>query len=360
MCDFSLNATQVAATQDTAPRQGALGSVLTDWDTTLNRPSEESNLKKDGASLIGDLHVEELELLHHYATETCFTLSDRPESQALWQKVVPQEAFANQFLMRGILAISALHLSSLRPKQQGHFRLIAERNQNLALILFRSAMENICRESCNAFFALSSLIVVYGFASLHPSQGVATAGVEFRSLESLSLIRGVNSILQTVWPWILAGSLGGLVEDRLEARSCSELPVSLGNRLDQLCTFCGKGTLDSDTEDALKHAIAELRSCYAKFYNKRASRCEVSIAFIWPVVLRPAFIALLQAMKPEALVVLAFYCVVLHHLNGYWWMEGRGRYIFNTVCQSLDEQWLEYVRWPTAVFESGQRPLRMD
>lgn len=342
----------------TRPGQYARHSVLP-AEAEEEESTEDSILQKNGNNSIGDLKVEELELLHHYTTETCFTLSDRPESQRLWQKAVPQEAFSNQFLMRGILAISALHLSSVRPGKGEYFNIIAEKHQNLALGSFRNAISSISRENCNAFFALSSLVVVYAFASLHPSRGIATAGTEHIFPESLSLIRGVNSILQTVWPWILAGSLGGLVEDRLEARSCSELPEVMEIQLGQLYSLCGETSLDPDWEDALKHAIAELRSCYAKFYSKRASRCEVSIAFVWPVVLRPTFVASLQALKPEALVVLAFYCVVLHHLDEYWWMEGRGRYILNTICLSLDKEWLDWVRWPRAVVESGGKPLRL-
>lgn len=334
-----------------SPVQYAI-SCVQPAETEPGESSRNSNIP------IGELNVEELELLHHYTTETCFTLSDRPESQECWQKAVPQEAFANQFLMRGILAISALHLSTVRPTKREYFSVIAEKHQNLALGSFRNAIKNINRENCNAFFALSSLIVVYAFASLHPSSGIATAGTEHTFLESLSLIRGVNSILQTVWPWIFAGSLGGLVEDRFEERSCSELPEALESRLDQLYLLCGENSLDSDGQDALKNAIAELRSCYAEFYSKRASRCEVSVAFVWPVVLQSTFITSLQESKPEALVVLAFYCVVLHHLDGYWWMEGRGRYILNTICLSIDKEWLDWVRWPRAVVETGEKPLR--
>lgn len=57
------------------------------------------------------LPVEELELFYHFITATCFTLSDRPKSHELWQKVVPKHAFAHTPLLRGILATSALHLS---------------------------------------------------------------------------------------------------------------------------------------------------------------------------------------------------------------------------------------------------------
>lgn len=359
-CDFALRALQTAAaTRTTSATVDTAGISPAGEASTIRRDgSEDGSLLSNGSLLTGDLRIEELELLHHYTTETCFTLSDRSESQVLWQKRVPQEALRHEFLMRGILAISALHLSSLRRDNQEYFKLVAEKHQNLAWTLFRNAMERINRKNCNAFFALSSLIVVYAFASLRPCESIAAASSEHIFLESLSLIRGVNSILQTVWPWIVTGDLSGLLEDRLEARSCSELPEALEIRLGHLFTLCGTNAFDDHSEDALKHAIAELRSCFAKFYNIRASRCQVSVAFIWPVVLQPAFVSSLQALEPEALIVLAFYCVILHHLDGYWWIEGRGRHIFNSIRQGLDEKWLHWIQWPADIFELGERPLQ--
>ena len=326
--------------------------------TAVESATRGPRLPKSVIQPSGDLQYEEFQLLHHYSVETCFTLSDRSQSQTIWQKTVPQEAFSHPFLMRGILAISALHLSHLMPEEQDHYRHIAEKHQSLALSLFRNAMQSITSDNCTAFFASSSLIVVYAFASLNPSKNTATASNERASLESLALIRGVNSILQTVWPWIKAGSLGDLLEDRLEIGSCSDLPEALETLLGGLFSLCGAEDEKLDEGNSLRYAIVELRSCYEKFLNKSSSRCEVSVAFIWPALLRSGFIASIQALQPEGLVILAFYCVILHHLDGYWWMQKRGHYIFNTIRQSLNETWSDWIQWPASVFKLGERPLR--
>ena len=358
-CDYAFGLQRASATRHATTSENPDGiSNLSTEQVSQHDQDGAEGLRRNDDGFTRRLHVEDLEFLHHYTTETCHTLSDRLESQALWQRNVVHEAFSNEFLLRGILAISALHLSGLKPAKQEYLKLVAERHQNQALLSFRAAIDDIDAESCSAFFAMSSLIVVYAFASMQPSGNVDAAELKLSSLESLPLIRGVNSILQTVWPRIIRGSLAGLVEDNFELRSISELPEALEERLGRLFDLCGQNDLSSDADYGLKHAIAELRSCYAKFYHKSASNCEVSITFLWPVVVRPAFISALQDLKPEALIVSAFYCVLLHHLNGYWWMNGRGRCLLNTIRQSLDEQWLQWVQWPTAVIEENATPLR--
>lgn len=142
----------------------------------------------------------DLELLHQFATETCYTMSNRSESHDLWRVTVCKEGLHHDFLMRGILAIAALHLSHLRPDQASDYQNIANSHQDKALSVFRMNVPNVTDANCHAFFALSSLIVVYGFASPRkPGTGVFTDESQ-ESTNWLRLIRGVNSILQQAWP----------------------------------------------------------------------------------------------------------------------------------------------------------------
>ena len=172
------------------------------------------------------------------------------------------------------------------------------------------------------------------------------------------LIRGCNSILQTVWPWLMEGDLRGLFEDKLESRSCSKLPEAIDMRLDQLSETCQKTANGPIEAEACKQAVEELRSCYAKLYYLRPSRCEVSVAFIWPVMVQPTFLSMLGSKEPEALVILAFYCVVLYQLDEYWWMNGRGDLLLETVRREVGQTWQGWLDWPTTMLHSRKQPLR--
>lgn len=293
----------------------------------------------------------DLELLHHFTTETCFTLSDQPNSHRLWQVVVPQEAFHHDFLMRGILAVASLHLSYLRPEKEEDYRRMAVQHQDVAIGSFRSIMPKITQSNCHAFFALSSLIVIFAFAAPRASNSLAFTNTSQEPAEWLPLIRGVHSILMSVWPWIKHGSLGGLLPDGIDEPNTRDLAEVADNQFVQLSRLCENASDKPEILDAYRATVQGLRACFVKLYSKNPNECEVSIAFLWPIMIPQTFIAMLNSRAPEALVVLAHYCVILHHLDGYWWKKGWADHLMANIYRELDESWHSWIEWPSSLIE---------
>lgn len=350
-CDFSLKTTDAASSS--LPRSPAGASEIRSSDSHAVERSLSLSTPYTGGSAVRptDLHMGDLELLHHFTTETCFTLSDQPQSHRLWQIAVPQEAFRHDFLMRGLLAVAALHLAHLRPEKQEGYRQVAVQHQHLALSSFRLVMSKMDQSNCHAFFALSSLIVVFAFASPRASESLAFTENSQEPPEWLPLIRGVHSILMSVWPWIKNGSLGGLLQDGIEQPNQRELSEAAGNQFNQLLRLCQNAAGDQEVIDAYRIAVEELRNCYVKLYTKVPTECEVSIAFLWPVVIPQKFIHMLNARSPEALIVLAHYCVLLHHLEGYWWKRGWTAHLMANIYRELDEPWHSWIQWPMSIIQ---------
>ena len=304
------------------------------------------------------LQMEDLELLHHFTTETCFTLSDRPSSHELWRLNAPQVAFRHDCLMRGILAISALHLSWLRPDKKEHFTHVAVRQQDAALSSFRSIMSSMDESNCDAFFGLSSLIVVYGFAAPKASDSLGLFSYSGDdSDEWLPLIRGVNSILLNVWPFIKQGRLSGLLHDHQQESPQTDLPAILKEQLTNLSSLCENASVDAEAISTYKQALDFLRTCFIRMNNRPLYECEVSIAFLWPVMVPQDYISLLNLKKPEALIILAHYCIILHHLDYYWWMKGWAMHIIENIQHELDESLRFWIQWPTSVITVDEKVL---
>ena len=307
---------------------------------------------------LSPLQMLELELLHHFTTETCYTLSDRPESHELWRVTVPQVAFQHDFLMRGILAIAALHLSCLRRDTQPRWAHIAAKQQDAALGAFRSVMSNMNESNCDAFLALSSLIVVYGFESPKSSDSLGMFNYNGQdSDEWLPLIRGVNSIIISVWPWIKRGRLNGLLHDHIQEPPQAELPNVLSEQLSHLEDMCDRASGGAEAVNALRAALATLKISFVRMNNRPPYECEVSIAFLWPVMIPQEFITMMNEKRPEALVILAHYCVILHHLDDYWWMKGWATHILDNIHRELEEDWLYFIQWPANVISVDQKIL---
>lgn len=344
-CDFSLNNSN--AVPSSLPRPAIQGS---ESQSPSIAPGKRS-LNSVSPHLL-DLRMGDLELLHHFTTETCLTLSNQPQSHRLWQVAVPQEAFHHDFLMGGILAVAALHLSCLRPEKEEEYRRAAILYQDLALRSFRSIMPGITRSNCNAFFAFSSLIVVFAFAAPRASNSLAFTDTSQEPAEWLPLIRGVHSILMTMWPWIKTGSLGGLLPDGIDSPSTRDLAENANNQFLQLLRLCENAAYEQDVLDAYSETIRGLRDCYVKLYAKNPNECEVSIAFLWPAMIPQKFNVMLNLKAPEALIILAHYCVILHHLDGYWWKKGWTGHLITNIYRELDEPWHSWIQWPTSLIET--------
>ncbi|KAK4693648.1 hypothetical protein P7C71_g3792, partial [Lecanoromycetidae sp. Uapishka_2] len=355
---------KTASTSSSSPRATRHRSSASEFArSTIESPNDHSPalqrspLEGPGAQLPA-LHMEDLELLHHFTTETCYTLSDRPESHELWRVNALQVAFQHPFLMRGILAISALHLSCLRPDKQNHYAQIAIKQQDAALGSFRAIMSNMDQSNCDAFFALSSLIVVYGFESPKNSDSLGMFNCNGQDSDDwLPLIRGVNSVLQNVWPWIKNGRLRGLIHDHQQQQPQKGLPSVLEEQLAQLEKLCESSADGHDAIEAYQQALMFLRMCFVRMNNRPSYECEVSIAFLWPVMIPQEYISMLNMRRPEALIILAHYCVILHHLDDYWWVRGWAMHIIEYIHQELDEDWRYWIQWPTNVITVDEKIL---
>lgn len=74
---------------------------------------------------------------------------------------------------------------------------------------------------------------------------------------------------------------------------------------------------------------------------------EVSKAFYWPSTVSAEYMALLKANEPEALLVLAYWCVLLDKVSWCWIMKGWPMDLLEgAITPMLDDTWKIWLRWP--------------
>ncbi|KAL8778896.1 MAG: hypothetical protein Q9194_001736 [Teloschistes cf. exilis] len=357
-CDFQTSTSQAQSPLH-PPKLSSHGSDSKSPGSTRSRarsrPIVSNNL------VLGDLQMGDLELLHQFATETCYTTSNKKDSHDLWRVTVCKEGLNHEFLMRGILAIAALHLGHLRPDQAHEYQNIAANHQDKALSVFRVNVPNVTESNCHAFFALSSLIVVYGFASPRKPGTAVFTDESQESEDWLPLIRGVNSVLQQAWPVVENGPLRGLLQPGSFNTTDTRLPRSADMQLRSLAELCksvsASGGGDDEAAEAYVEAVKALRKCYAKIFTRSSVECEVATAFTWPVEVPNKFIEMLRARAPHALIILAHYCVVLHHLNDYWWMSGWAAHLIENIYNELQDPWRDWLLWPSETISRNEKCL---
>ncbi|KAL1961119.1 hypothetical protein VTO42DRAFT_3064 [Malbranchea cinnamomea] len=293
-----------------------------------------------------DLNMYDLELMHHYATQTYQTMANTADHKELWRTEVPKEAIAHPFLMHGLLALAALHLADLSQNgdeaRRRKYTELATAHQNVALAKFRPQLNNITSSNCHAVFAFSSLIAALAFAFSRSTANLRKGEPVTEVIEDIFLFRGVEGVLASHWETIQAGKLGSLIFRARDPSYFQPLSRDVIDALDRLHECNGKNVthISEEEKDAYNHAIRELRISFQR------SPASLESVFRWPIILPESYLALLKNRKPMALVILAHYCVILEGLDAYWWAAGWSGHLFEAIYRSLDESWRPLLQWP--------------
>lgn len=147
-----------------------------------------------------DFEARDLELMHHFSTSVAKTLSYRNDIQDAWAIALPKEAYSCDYLMHGLLALSALHLDSSNDEKGHDYASLSTYHLQTSLARFREKLTNISIEDCVPLFGLSSLMVIHVCAKSAmerrspPTQKSSTSHIEML-IEIFNMCRGVESIL---------------------------------------------------------------------------------------------------------------------------------------------------------------------
>lgn len=295
----------------------------------------------------------DLELLHHYTTFTYKTLPSgaAPDQHELWQIQVVQLGFQHEFLLRGILAVAALHLSYLRPNRQESLALRASTHQSIAVRSFHEALNRVDPSNCVAIFAFSCIIVALTFATPPTPVEEGEGGVRKEILDWFYMVRGCNSVLQSQWETLSRSFLAPLLKKGMMHETAASYSVRDSDRVTDLLRLCSRGennmAEDRETTNAYALAIHELLNAYTQVSILTERKQDfVPVIFVWPIAIPQSYLRLLGERKPEAMVILAHYSVLLARVDDQWYMKGWARYLVKQVETALGEEWAPWLLWP--------------
>jgi hypothetical protein len=338
--------------------------------TATSQPERNSTLDSKASSLEvdpleaplaydSDWRAFDLDLLEHFKNSTYLDVGHNSASRRLWQTTIPLLACSHSFLMHGILACSALHLAYLNPTESEQYQLIAAYHQNRALPAFRSAIANANKDTCNALFSFSQLLIIYCFASEGQSGDLLLVREkdELGLPDWLHIIRGNCTIFKTIWKFIENGPLTPLKMERIDGEHLSPVPENpqYARRLSGLLaaiSFPGKNRIAQQVIEAppspLPDALLELSRAFSKAHVAR-SRSVFTIwtaLYIWPAQVSQDYLDLLKDRDPAALILLAHYCILLEPLDSHWYMSGSSKRLLSRIYNQLDQEWRQWLHWP--------------
>ncbi|KAJ5289027.1 hypothetical protein N7478_002057 [Penicillium angulare] len=291
----------------------------------------------------------QLELLHHYTVSTCYTLASDPQVRDVFRVLVPQMGFETDYILNGILALSAIHLARFNPSR--HDDLIEHATEYHAVSLSKGLplVSNITPQNCSSLFIFALLTLFYNLARPRGSDTmlILENGVV---PEWLYLLRGIDGLrraeetLMNSPVWIIAHETQRSEDFWLEHSPQPNKP------LDELEARIRKDLSDEQhapTVLILIDAISKLRRSYTfrddpNFKNDDKMRG----LYQWLFEMGDDYLWLLKGGNNEALCVLAYFVVLVRELEKCWWMEGWAIHLIRRIHSVVNDKYRIWIRWP--------------
>ncbi|GJC87219.1 sterol uptake control protein 2 [Colletotrichum liriopes] len=288
----------------------------------------------------------DMQLVHHFTSNTAHTLSENPEFVHLWTTTVPQIAFAHDFLLHGILAVAAIHVAHSNPEKRDEYATISTRHQNVALSKFSPGLSEIGEKNADAYVLHAICIFLLNTYSIaNPSGPITPKDVA----QSFILLQGIKSILTLPFAhrYIYSGPLARwLYQGGVE-------PAVGGNyssKIDDLLNLT-RSMAPSDDTTTCQSALEGLKITFAAVSTPQH---RSGLVWRWAVSLPQSFLELINQNHPMALVILMYYAALVHASErNMWYLFGWGNNVALALDKAIQEPWREWIQWPLGCIRDG-------
>lgn len=314
-------------------------------------------------------NMAQLELFHHVCSQQLPL--PLPSNDGKILSAVLEAACSAPCLMNALLAVSALHLSHVRPAQRAYYHHQAVHFHTHALSIFNQQRPRVTPENCVSlivFGQLTSLHVLYE-TTLDCNEDKSGIEPLNRFLEYIKVYRGVVLIAKEAWQALLQSKLrsiftasAGIAEYRSsggsqtsELRSVISISRALDREQKQLCL---------EAIDRLQWIFSpsepESRRSHSPGRGEEAGEMHsLGLVHAWPCLAHEAVLDLWCNKTPEALLMLAYYGVLMHQHSHFWTYADVGQTLVRTIARYLGPDWQHFMVWPLGqVGQDPDRPMK--
>ncbi|TVY26260.1 Sterol uptake control protein [Lachnellula hyalina] len=320
-------------------------------DTSLNITSRDSNSSPQPCAepYVNLLHLELFHNLHSNVAE--FFINESPDARQAAIETMFRYIFSYSYLMYESLAVAALRLSLKHPSKSTLYLTESTTLQSQALSLFKSSTATITQENLIPAFLFSAILGLHFFCEIFTAPSPDLDTFLDRLVQSIRLLRGVRVMMGDSWETIKKSDISVLLQ-------AHEGPVP--NRNDAVThafsTLLSKishsqsPSLSAFESKVYSEAIEGLLWTYNSAPPDSALALDgppsSRIVTTWPITISAQYTELLDERRPEALVVMAYFSILLHGRRSFWAVGDAGRYLLAAVDEYLGERWAEWLAVP--------------
>ncbi|KAG9656569.1 hypothetical protein KCU95_g12136, partial [Aureobasidium melanogenum] len=253
------------------------------------------------------------------------------------------------------MALSALHLYSKHRSRSELFDRACYL-QGVAIQHVQPVIANLRQEDALAALLFSSHTSAFGLAEymLNPHHD-DTDPID-KIVECFQLSRGIKLVVSPHWPYLTQTWLNKLFvnekgnENRIRANLASDFPTYA------MVRSLAFGQDDADRRKCCLETIEDIFT-FIGALTHHAEDYPTSAYLIdqWAVKLPLEFKDMLVERKPIALIILAYWAVLISINPRPWHLRGLAEVLIARIEDILGEEWAEFLRWPRErVMENAQ------
>lgn len=282
-----------------------------------------------------------MELFHHFEHNLSSGLGPS-------HRHAVSESFHAAFLMDELLALAAAHKSTLDPARRDAYLAESTRLQTRGLSRFNAAQAQLSDENCVAIFMYSAILgqhVLFDTFSLRSD----FAAVMSKLVQCLGLHGGIRAIASSSWAKIHKEVLNG---DTYHLKALETVKPT--DECGPLLTMLDRSELSDEAKGDCRKAVEGLQL----IFSRRPGENPRAGLFVqeWAVRVTRGYVGLLNERRPEAMVILGYYAVLLHYDRGSWAIGDTGAYLIRSLVSHLGDYWTRWLEWPRQVIEEHPPP----
>ncbi|KAL4903144.1 hypothetical protein BDW74DRAFT_180015 [Aspergillus multicolor] len=308
------------------------------------------------------INLQHAELLIHLTSPAASDIVSLGDGVEPYHTTISQAlsiGLRSPYLLYQLLAFSARHLAYLHPERAADYTHQATSLQTRAISLFTLQTTPIVVGKANCVpICLFSVVLGHHLLAdtlalaAQPTSGALDVFLG-QYVQSLSTHRGVFTVAMSGWAYLMSSDLASVL---CRSRAFTSREPS-GHECHQLRGLVTESpTLDYAERGACLQAIRYLQLGFdALTPGETGENMRYQMLFLWNALVPPKYTALLAAKRPEALLVLSYYTLLLHHGRHIWQVGAAGRYIFAMIEQDMGPEWKAWLEYPRVGFGFGTR-----
>jgi hypothetical protein len=272
-----------------------------------------------------------------------------------WSALTVKQGLTSPYLMDEILGLAAAHKSTMVQdvSTRDFYHREATRLQTRALAQFNAIQAGIEEQQSLSVFLFSTLLGQHVLFDTFSRQDDFSTVLD-RFVHCLNLHRGIRTIASESLSTILAQmkEIEGPDSAMIREMGSGDPIVDRGEDCAALIELLHQRDLSTTEVEAYRHAVDALQQLFDSHRSSSpSSHRRFAVIQEWPVRLSVAYVDFLAQRRPESLVILAFYAMLLHRARHVWAIAGAGCFLIESITFHLGSYWKKWLEIPNKMLE---------